>query len=136
LGQAAPSVDAASMGAAGIERVEAAEAARIEAERAPAAQPSLTALELAQRDDAALREDIGRFGQALRAIEGEKAELARRLGRAEAELARRRSGDASERQRDAFDLDRADWKKLAAEGASSFAGPARARVGGPRARTI
>lgn len=111
------------MGAAGIERVEAAEAARIEAERAPAARPSLTALELAQRDDAALREDIGRFGQALRAVEGEKAELARRLGRAEAELARRRSGEASAPQRDAFDLDRTDWKKLAAEGAVKFRRP-------------
>jgi hypothetical protein len=111
--------EAAAMGGDRIERVNAAEAALAEGSGLLGAAGAASAAELVQRDEAALRGEIGALGRQLQRIEGEKSALARQLGRAEAELARRQGGEAP-RDRDNFDFDRDDWKRLAETGTIKY----------------
>jgi hypothetical protein len=113
--------DAASMGPSGIER--GADSAAAEVSALLVAPTPAPARDLAQREDAALRRDISDLARRLRVIEAEKAALALRLGHAEGELARRGERQTERRERDEFDLDRDDWKKLAKTGSIKYRVP-------------
>jgi hypothetical protein len=120
--------ETAVMGSDGVERIEAAEVALASGTGFLMAGRAASTAELAQQDEAALRRDIGALGRQLRRIEAEKSTLARQLGRAEAELARREGGERPG-DRDDFDFDREDWKRLAETGTIKYRLPCYHRAG-------
>ena len=93
-------------------------AAALEAAQLRARDPSRVLVNVRSQDEEALRQGIAAANEKLQALEAEKGALAERLGRAQAELARRSGGEP--RGRDEFDLDREDWKELAAKGTVKY----------------